>query len=180
MLLDGLEGRIAMRPEEVELLREVCRESKSHLEIGTLWGGSAVLAAMAGPRVVTIDPMVGGYWENGDPGVELHIPTADAILSNFLSFNVAHKISVVKASSDPWPLPTDLMFDTALIDGDHSKEGCARDLRAVSRITRYDIMIHDYRDDSHEGVREAVDEFGGAWKKVDVVGTMALFRRVTW
>ena len=81
-------GRIAGSEPEAELIEKYTRDSKVHFEIGCLWGGTAILAALSGAeRIYTIDFMKGGFWDNGDPGAGMKIPTPGIVLENFATFN---------------------------------------------------------------------------------------------
>ena len=66
-IVKHIRGRIATRPREAALLYETIEPGDLYLEVGCLWGGTAILAAHKADRVITIDFMRGGYWETGDP-----------------------------------------------------------------------------------------------------------------
>ncbi len=53
-------------------------------------------------------------------------------------------------------------FDFIYVDGDHSYEGCWRDLVAAARATRSVMGGHDYQRRKFPGVVRAVDEFCAA------------------
>ena len=67
-------GRLATFPEELDLLVKYTETEGDHLEIGCLWGGTAVLVALAkikkkvSGHVYTVDFMQGGMWVKGDHG----------------------------------------------------------------------------------------------------------------
>lgn len=179
-------GRLAlMGADEAELLYRIVGETLGdHVEIGTLWGGTAILAALAkwnggkGGHIYTIDFMTGGYWNSGDPGADMKRPTAAAILDNLARFKVAERVSVIKARSYPWPLIA-VKPATVLIDGDHSFEGCMRDWQTVSRLEPEIILIHDYASGRHPGVEQAVNEImeSTQWHESERAGTLIALRK---
>ena len=177
---ENINGRIGIQPGEAELLYDTLQEGDFYLEVGCLWGGTAILAAHKARRVVTIDFMRGGFWYDVDPAVKRR-PTAFAVLDNFAAFGVAHKISVVKTYSHPWPLPAHEQPDVFLIDGGHSFEDASNDWKTASFITKRAILVHDYhRGNAHRGVYQMVNEIAKEdpdWKMVNCVRTMALFER---
>lgn len=140
----GMIGRLGMTIPESELLAK--HVGKTHLEIGTLWGGSAIFAALTGAsRVFSIDHMHGGWWADGqDPKVNPPLGPA-AVIDNLYRFELAHRVTLVVAPSNPFPL-TGLKFDTALIDGDHLLAGVAADWENVKAVTKDAIMFHDCSD----------------------------------
>lgn len=182
--LSPMTGRLALLSEaEAELLAEIVRHCPGpHVEIGCLWGGTAIIAALAkdAGRVITIDPMAGGWWDTEDPTTNTR-PTPAAVLANFQQFGVAHKISVCMAASHPWPLPDDLTPDTILIDGDHAYGGALADWRSASpRAGRY-ILVHDYGTGKHPGVQRMVDEVAmndPCWSELCRADTLIVFERV--
>jgi len=132
-------GRIAMTQPEAEIIEAIAARVSTWVEIGCLWGGSAILAALANPglRIYTIDPF--GKYYDGDLSVE-------TVLDNFMRFNVAHQVSIIKARSSPWPLPKFLRVDAILIDGDHTIESVNADYESALAFTNKFILFHDYDD----------------------------------
>jgi hypothetical protein len=176
-----LTGRLAMAPEEAGLLAETVAGSQVHIEIGCLWGGTAILAALAGARqVYSIDPMSGGWWQAGaDPAVAGAALTPYAVLENLARFDLAGRVQVVRASSKPWPLLA-LEADTILIDGDHSFEGCRSDWEVAVKLARRAILVHDV-DDAHPDVTRMVQECAARTPGRTLTerrGALALFRRL--
>ena len=183
----GIVGRIALMSEaEAQTLYKLVSEhSGDHVEIGTLWGATAVLAGLAKVRskrrgtVYTIDYMRGGYWDHGDPGCGRKRPNPAVVVDNIDAFGLAGRVVPVRASSYPFPLLT-VKPVTALIDGGHEYEPCLRDWQSLKVITGKVIAFHDYAK-MYPGVVKVVDEVAGkdpAWKLVDVVDTLAIFERV--
>lgn len=181
--LAPMTGRMALASEaEAGLLAEIVRFCPGdHVEIGCLWGGTAVIAALAknAGRVITIDPMAGGWWDTEDPVMRAR-PTPAAVLGNFQRFGVAHKISICMTKSHPWPLPDDVRPGTVLIDGDHAYEGALADWRSASRRAGNYILVHDYGTNRHPGVQRMVDEIAMSdpcWSELCRVDTLVVFER---
>ena len=100
-----MKGRIGITEDEAGLLIDVIRPDDLYVEIGCLWGGTAVLAGLHAERVISVDFMKGLYWDEGDPMVGGERVRPGAVLDNLALFGVAHKVSLVRAGSFPWPLP---------------------------------------------------------------------------
>jgi len=134
-----IKGRLAMAADDCAIIEEIARQCKTWVEIGTLWGGSAIVTALSNPdlRVIVIDP-IERYRDE--------FPTCEDILMNFLSFNVAHQIALVRAKSNPWPLPLKLVVDAVMIDGDHSLEALKSDWENAMKVAQKFILVHDYDD----------------------------------
>lgn len=171
-------GRLAIKPAEAQMLYNYLAGVKGlHVDIGCLWGGTAILAALAGCKhVYTLDIMRAGYWESGDPETGT-IPSCGAILDNFMRFGVAHKISVIKGRSDPWLIDVGIKPATVLIDGGHDYEAVKKDIENVTQVCTDYMFIHDYNSGgAHPGITKAIKEADLAeWELVDVVETLAVF-----
>jgi len=178
------EGRLASRPDEEVLLRHICSQPGNHLEIGTLWGATSIIAAEMKPepwRIFAIDIMRGGYWVDGDPSMKDHPrPTARAILNNFRLNNVAHRITLICSDSNPLPIPESIEIGTALIDGGHGEVACRHDWENLSPRVKSYIAIHDYATGKHPGVQKVVDDVVMAdndWEFFDQAGTLLVMKR---
>lgn len=154
-IVSRIDGRIGVSASEAKLIEFVVKDSATHIETGCLWGGTAILAALAGAKyVTTIDPMKGGWWETGDPAVGKK-PTPKIVTENLKRFAVNNKVQVIMQRSWPFPFP-DANPDSFFIDGDHSFEGCFTDWLIASSITKRYVLFHDY-DDRHPGVLRVVE-----------------------
>lgn len=171
----GMIGRLGMTIPECELLAK--HVGKTHLEIGTLWGGSAIFAALTGAsRVYSIDHMHGGWWADGqDPKVNPPLGPA-AVIDNLYRFQLAHRVTLVIAPSNPFPLSR-LKFDTALIDGEHLYPGVLADWENVKDITKDAIILHDCSE-AYPGVMQFIKskqpEKDG-WECVEDVETLRVY-----
>ena len=180
-------GRLAIFGiEEARAIYDVVQEPGDHLEIGCLWGGTAILAALAKRennvpgQVYTIDFMQGGYWVHGDPSVGFAIPTQTKVLDNINTFDVADLVTVIKASSNPLPIEKNIRPVSVLIDGGHSYEACLQDWENVNKLDPKFVLIHDYGTGKHPGVQSVVDEVilkDANWNCVKVVNTMVVMER---
>ena len=175
-------GRIAVTREEGKLLFDAIRPGELYVEVGCLWGGTAALAAHKAGHVITIDFMHGGFWSNGDPARGYKIPTPGTLLDNLAGFGVAHKVSVIKKSCEPWPMSDVIKPDIMLVDGDHSFEGCSRDWNTASRLAKRAILVHDYHKETgdHPGVVSMVDKVAmndDKWIMAERAQSMLLFLR---
>lgn len=179
-------GRIALNGvAEARLLIEMVEEPGLHIEIGCLWGGTAILATLAkkmnkaAGHVVSIDFMLGKFWNDEDPLIHKR-PTPQDVYMNMLRFGVEGEISVLRCSSYPFPLAGHIKPVTALIDGDHRKEGCIKDWTSLKDITEKYILFHDY-DNFHAGVKHTVDELvrkDRDWKEIAQTDGLIVFERV--
>lgn len=169
-------GRIAISKDEADLLASITKKSSLHIEVGCLWGATAILAALAGAkRVYTVDTMKGWWWETGDP-VAKQKPTPEIILENFRKFGVEKQIQAIRSNSNPWPL-LGIYPDTFFIDGDHSFEGFKHDWNIAIQITQKAIIAHDV-DNKHPGIVKALSEISSPlWRESKRVGRSVLFQK---
>jgi hypothetical protein len=184
---DEIDGRLAMiTPGETDILIKYASLPGDQVELGCLWGGSAIIAGLAKLQagvkghVYTVDFMTGGYWVNGDPGVKLRLPSHEAILGNVRYFGVEKMVSVIKAKTHPWPLDENIQPKTVLIDAGHSYEACLQDWKNVSFLKPDYVLFHDYDTGKHPGVKEVVDKVvksDPAWRVAEQANTMIVFER---
>jgi hypothetical protein len=183
-------GRVASEPEDCGVLCQAVNAAGGgdHVEIGTLYGGTAILVALAkerwmqAGRVTCIDPLRGYYASGGlDPagGPE---QSPDLVRANARLFGVEDRIELVTERSDPWPEALrNREWATAFVDGWHWGDAPLRDLRHLGqRVTRY-IVVDNY-DRQHPAVVEAVREFtvlGTGWTLVHTRGLTAVLERDT-
>jgi len=129
----------------------------NHLEIGTLYGGSAIAVAILKEwldqdgMIVCIDPLAGYYSKPEDiSGVPVD---AQTLFVNIDRFQVGNRILVMQTySQEVYYL--DMQFSTAYIDGDHKNGTPLHDWNLVKdRVSRY--VIFDNCSDQHPDVMEA-------------------------
>ena len=138
-------GRTAMDDEDIELLCQMTQGFARHVEIGTLWGGSAIAVALANPdlAIVCIDPFDGYYgscdkWAMGDT------PNMSKVEANMAHYGVRDRIRLIRAKSHPFPFTG--TADTGFIDGDHSFETVRADWHSLAEAGCKRIAVHDMDD----------------------------------
>jgi len=151
-----------------------------YLEIGVLYGGSAILAAFfCRGKVYGVDPFGWGPNQTKHPVV----PSAGVVKMNATKFGL-HNVIQVFTQTHP-PLPPELedkRFDVAFIDGDHSFDGTMADWQNLKdRVDKY-MLFHDVNL-SHDKSHAAGEVFDIAkeedeWEEVYRVGKMGVLRRI--
>ena len=180
-MLKGFVGGIQQLQNEKKLLRNLCNENDIdlYLEIGTLWGGTAIIAALAGAKkVITIDSMDGIRWSKPDPFYPDEMVTKQRILSNFHAFGIEDRVELIHAKSYPFPVE-DIYPDITLIDGGHG-EDVIDDRESVKDITKKIILMHDYRRGDLPMVAHVVDVLvrdNEDWEHVGIVDSTAVLKR---
>lgn len=187
LINEKITGRLALiSHNESDLLSKYARLDGDYTEIGCLWGGTAILAALskrdvgASGHVYTIDSMRGGFWVTGDPLYNREIPTLEKVEQNIKLFGLEENITVIVGDSNPLPLPKDIKPTVVLIDGDHRYTGCMIDWMNVKAIKPNYILIHDY-DNGHPDVQRVVGyirKHEHAWKEVDRADSLIVFKNV--
>lgn len=172
---EELIGRAAVNVDDLVTLSKYLVPG-DHLEIGTLFGCSAIFAALVknSGTVTCIDPLDGYYMSNDRLASEKDLtgftPSLELLQENAAHFEV--ELKVVQALSDPWPLG-DAQFATAFIDGDHWDDGPRNDWNNVKdRVSHY-VIFHDW-----PIVEDAIQD--PAWKLVEQSGFIGVMgRRLT-
>ena len=123
-----------------------------HVEIGSLFGASAMAAAWAKRvggwegDIYCIDPMVFDEHEyciriNGNESQKLLLANQKQLfLDNTRKFS---NIKLVQLRSDPWPLSEDLEIATVFIDGWHYGEGPITDAKNAIMRAKKAVMLDD-------------------------------------
>lgn len=154
--VEGLFGFSWMAETELDLLKHLASFKPRILEIGTASGVTAACIAQSNPNasIICVDKFM--TYAGSDYDVDRKWNWERNREDNML---------LVECDSSELlkHLPTHLyMFDLIIIDGDHSYEGCYRDLSmvlpyCVKGVTS--IVCHDYGDPNHAGVMKAVHQF---------------------
>ena len=119
-----------------------------HVEIGSLFGGTAILAAKVKKefklhgKVYCVDPLEYRPDVMIDRGTN-SIATSTLLMENAHRFGVEDRIIHIAKHSYPWPLP-DHQFTTGFVDGDHFGKTPAQDWESLSKHVTYSIALHDY------------------------------------
>ena len=143
-------GDAAMGGYDPELLFQIASQGKTYVEIGTKFGGSAIVAGLAGCEVHCID-----HWEYPDRDPQT-APTPEYVLENWISAGLdPKKLRLYIHRHPPWPKALEhRMFDIGLIDGSHQEDACRKDWEEMRlHVTKY-ILFHDFNP-QHPGVYKA-------------------------
>lgn len=175
-------GHVCMHAPEARLLAKAVylAGDGDHLEIGSMWGGSAILAArvkqhygLAG-KVVCVDPLTDGDCSPGFPGGH---PDEAIVRGNFAMMGVADRLELHTVYSSPWPFDSSRRFASALVDGNHFAPWPLTDWQNVRRVCDL-VLYHDLY--PHEpAVMEAVAIIRAdpEWQEIEQSGSLAAWRR---
>jgi len=156
----------------ISLLREVYKEPKIGVEIGVYkgWLSGRLLAANGTMFLHMVDPWTSDVAESyatTDDRLarftqEQHDDAMRQALESVKPFSgryKVHRMPSIEAAALFEPESIDFVF----IDGDHSYEGCAADIKAWFPKLKPGGLLsgHDYRDERNYGVQRAVHEFLG-------------------
>ena len=182
---DNIEGRACYEEGNlIELGKAVLLGGDGHyLEIGTLFGGSALVAALVKKEfclsgdIFCIDPLDGYYRKkfnsshakDDESGIEV---SRERLERNFQRFGVLDKLHVFQQESDPLPEGVDKeRYSVAFIDGDHWGDAPLADfINIMDLVTRY--IVFDNCDSKHPDVVSACEYAAGSkrdwyqWRKV--------------
>lgn len=141
-------GRSAITQCDANIIFEVASLGKTYVEIGTLFGGSAIVAGLAGCEVFCIDPLDGYYSakhneeQRLDPVAQI-APSEEIVRSNWTTMGLCpSKLHIYKQLHPPWPKGLGRIFDIGFIDGDHSYAGVMADYLGMGPRVKY-LMFHD-------------------------------------
>ena len=165
---DGPAISTSLTLAETDELRRLAKDGDV-LEVGSAFGYSAVAMALAGGRVLAVDPH---QWLNSH-GV---------MLANLAAYAVSGRVEIRVGDSRqalPELVAQGQLFDLVWIDGDHEAPVVAHDVEWARKLLRPagTLAVHDYDEDTCPGVRQALD----AWKPPPrVVDTLALYGPGEW
>jgi predicted O-methyltransferase YrrM len=143
--------------------------SADYLEMGSLFGASAILAALTkktygfGGKVVCIDDL------------EMFERKEDVIYNNAELFGVRDYIEVKVARTFPYPLDKKRKFGCVYIDAAHDYQNCKQDWMSAREVSDKYVAFHDY-DMAHAGVVKAVSEVH--WPIVHVASHTAVVEKI--
>ena len=144
----------------VQAIRSLNRPPECVAEIGSYCGGSTVVIGRAaarrnpGMRLYAIEPFTfheARYQHDYETLFDRNVG----------EWGLARNVVKVKKTSEKAALDWNRAIDFLYIDGDHSYEAVARDIRNFVPFVRAGglFAFHDYKSAGKEGVRRAVDEF---------------------
>ena len=178
------EGKLISTKEDMGLLAQIIFYTKGdHLEIGSAYGGSALVALMAMDKckrndsVVCIDPFA-------DPATRestewILKPVEEEFWTNIEHYGYADRVEQIKKVSHPFPVKEGRRFATAFIDGDHSYDYVLNDWMNTKDIVDRYIVFHDY---IKKGVKDVVEEYvvpDKYWWVTAIHGWSAVTKRKT-
>lgn len=146
-----MRGRFAGWPMDCVDIYNACSCDGNHIEIGTMFGGSAIIAALAKAEngydglIYCVDPLDGYYGRPFDPNTAGKItPSVEIVLENASLWGIEEMLRIFPQKHPPLPEELENMrFETALIDGDHSYKGALADWNNLKgRVDKY-IIFHD-------------------------------------
>ncbi len=151
---------------ETDELRRLAKD-KDVLEVGSAFGYSAVVMALAGGRVTAVDPHT---WLN----------SYGQMVANLSYYQVT--VGILREDSRaalPRLVEESRTFDLVWIDGDHAAAMVAHDVEWARKLLREDgtLACHDYDEDTCPGVREALDAWAPPPRLID---TMAIYGPGEW
>ena len=153
-----------------------------HVEIGTFYGGSAILAAVVKEhfklhgKVYCVDPLECRPKQIQDRYTEGTATTA-VVMKNAEKFGVEDRIVLVPFMSHPWPIENKV-FATGYIDGDHWNGMPEKDWGSLRKCVTHAIVFDDYiqgKPEVVQAVSAAVED--PEWLLVHASGSHVVFRR---
>jgi len=167
----GMIGRMCNEQDNVKRLLEYVALAPhgNHLEIGTLFGGSAICVALLKNELnvvgdtYCVDPFDGYY--KGTEYESVNDPICDipvdlqTVENNAELFDVY--LEIIKAKSNPFPIEG-IRFSTAYVDGDHWGENPRIDIENCMKVTDNFIVIDNY-DAQHPDVMRACEKHYRDW-----------------
>ena len=160
-ITDNIQGRAADSGISLPYVASMAVQAGDgdHLEIGSLFGASAIIVAMMKEReglkgnVVCIDPFLPrkvGYQSTAvmteEELDEKLNSSAEKLIANAKMFGVEERIEIIQASSDPFPIKNGRRFSTAFIDGDHNEDMPAKDFVNCAKHTDHYIGIDNFEE----------------------------------
>ena len=159
-------------PTRDEMVRAICKPGMRIGEVGVWLGEFAhVLLGTLPQELVLIDPWAGKVQSGNADGNNVRLADLDAVYPQLVEHfsKISDRVKIHRGLSyDVLAKYPDNYFDVLYIDGDHSLEGCSKDLEIAYKKVKPGgwIMGHDY--DMNElkaknvycfGVNQAVDTF---------------------
>jgi len=162
----GPEILTSVTERETEVLRDLAADAGEALEVGSAYGYSAVVMALAGARVTAVDPHAGEV-----PG------SAAQMAGNLAAYGVAERVTIrIGASQQILPTLEPGSFGLVFIDGDHTEATVEHDVGWARKLLRPGgvLAAHDWDEGTCPGVRAALERlFGGPG---DLTDTLAVYR----
>jgi predicted O-methyltransferase YrrM len=166
-------GRFSVSSEGfIDFLSRYIEGTKDYIEIGTLFGGSAIIAGLnCSGKVCCIDPL-DGYYGTGKPDDCGILPTAAIVEENWAKFGLApERLEIFQHKHPPFPPSLkDKRFDVAYIDGGHKYEETMADWLALKdKVDKYIIFDNTEKEPVSRVFAEA--QKSEDWEFVEEIGT---------
>jgi predicted O-methyltransferase YrrM len=165
---DGPAISTSLTAAETDELRRLAKDADV-LDVGSAFGYSSVAMALAGARVVAVDPHA---W----------LQSLGIMVANLAAYNVSDRVDIRAAQSRAVMVQLveeRRFFDLVWIDGDHEAPAVAHDVEWGRKLLKPTgtLAVHDYGEDTCPGVRQALD----AWKSPPrLVDTLAIYGPGEW
>ncbi|HVE27901.1 MAG TPA: class I SAM-dependent methyltransferase [Sporichthya sp.] len=165
---DGPAISTSLTMAETEELQRLAKDAEV-LEVGSAYGYSSVAMALAGGRILAVDPH---QWLN----------SLGPMRANLAAYGIADKVEIWAEDSRtflPKLADAEQKFDLIWIDGDHEAHAVAQDVANALKLLKPTgtLACHDYDEATCPGVRQALD----AWKVPPrLVDTLAVYGPGEW
>lgn len=143
-------GRVFLHPDEFEPILRYAAHSHTLVEIGTGYGGSAVLMLSSSPTSIvhSIDPFMPdthGTWQSSSQKARYHVSNACRALRLDVSRWILHERTSVQAAEEV--KRSELRPDLVFVDGDHSYAAVRLDVESWYPALRIGgvMLLHDSR-----------------------------------
>jgi len=132
-------GEALLKFQDPEVIYTIASKGKTYIEIGTRWGGSAIVAGLAGCEVHCIDP-----WEYPDKPPSRQT-TPEDVKANWISAGLdPSKLFLYQQRHPPWPEAIkNRVFDIGMIDGAHELDQILLDMDGMMAHVSGYILFHD-------------------------------------
>lgn len=147
----------------VLLMQCVANTDGDYIEIGSAFGGSAIMAATAmGERPGTVYCIDNFLGVNRPEGIDA---VYQSFWENIIHYDLQQRVVAFNQSHPPFPEPIHFhRFSVGLIDGDHLGEGHLKDFLGLdSRVTDYLLFDNANQGPIEITIRAAIK--GGDWEE---------------
>ena len=173
--INGIEliGRVSISSEGfIDLFERYIDGTENYIEIGTLFGGSAILAGLnCNGKVYCIDPL-DGYYGTGQVDESGILPSCAIVEENWSRFGLdPERLEVFQHKHPPFPSSIeDKRFDVAYIDGGHAYDEVKTDwLELKDRVDKYIIFDNTEKESVSRVFIEAQESED--WEFVEEIGS---------
>lgn len=180
----SIKGRMALTKNTATLLaRAVATAPGDHLEIGSLFGGSAILAAIVKEQmdhpglIYCVDPLTGYYTRPKDPTTQLPI-NLETFNENIKKFGVAHRIRLVQAKS--LPMPKDLLgmtWATIFLDGDHGGNTPTEEVLRYGYRANEFLILDNYQEQFPAVISATIQAQQLGWMIAEISENLIVLRK---